>query len=230
MIRAALFIFGLPILGILIALATGCGDIEAPYCDYPEVAASVAPIVNGTPSVDRRSTASISGPTGGCTATVIGPHTVLTAAHCAEQGAPTDILVEGIGWFDVLDGVTHEEYVFPMNDLHILYTQEVLPEPYATLATTEVVCASTIAQGYGYGGVGLHERAMQETGHFADQILGTSAIAPGDSGGPLWAITADGPLLLGVASWGFGSAPDYEGETGHISVPYHYDWIQERIK
>jgi hypothetical protein len=165
---------------------------------------------------------------GYCSATIIGPHTAISAGHC---GTIEDLLVEGVAWFDVQENVLHPDFAFPSNDLRILHTEEVLPEPYAPLATDEVVCSSTIAQGYGYGGGGaLHEREVFEAGHLLDQIFASTAIAPGDSGGALYAITADGPVLLGVSSWGWGVKPNYEGGTGFISVPFHYDWIQENIR
>ena len=185
-------------------------------------------IVGGKESVDRRSTVAIQSAGGTCSGTVIGPHTVLTAAHC---GQITDVLVVAVAWFDVTEVIIHPDYSFPSFDLNIVHTLQELPEPYAVLATPEVDCYATVAQGYGVGSEGqLNEREVFESGRFDDQILASTAIAPGDSGGPLWAITDDGPVLLGVASWGVGGAPDYIGGTGFISVPEHITWIQENIR
>jgi hypothetical protein len=216
---------------IFAAFCSGCGAelLTSPYCVAPEVSGTEAYIVGGEPSVDRRSTVYVQGGNGFCSGTIVGPHTVLTAGHCEGM---TDILVEGVAWFDVNQDIPHPDYAFPSSDLRVLHTLDVLPEPYAALATDDVVCSQTIAQGYGYGSDGkLHEREVFEAGHLNDQIFNSSAIAPGDSGGPLWALTAEGPVLLGVASWGWGDEDtNYEGGTGHISVPFHNQWITENIK
>jgi len=210
---------------------SGCGDTLAdPYCEAP-TAGGTAYITNGTPSTDRRSTVYLQGRGGYCSGTIIGLHTVLTAAHCA---GVTDILVEGVAWFDVNQTIVHPDYSFPSNDLAILHSLSVLPEPYAPLATADIECTKTIAQGYGWHNdtpEDLNEREVFEATHIDDQIFNSSAIAPGDSGGPLWAITDTGPVLLGVASWGWGEADaDYEGGTGHISVVYHNEWITGEIR
>lgn len=213
---------------ILGLTCSGCSVpvLEAPYCEAPLVTDK---IVGGEVSVDRRSTVFVELGGGYCSGTIIGPHTVLTAGHC--EGAES-ILVEDVAWFEVEADVVNPDYAFPFSDLRVLHTLDVLPEPYAVLATDEVVCSRTIAQGYGRGGGGdLHEREVFEAGHVGGQIFNSTAIAPGDSGGPLWAITDAGPVLLGVASWGFGGEEvNYEGGTGHISVPFHTQWITENIK
>ena len=122
---------------------SGCGVelLEAPYCEAP--ASTSAYITNGEPSISRRATVYLEGPGGYCSGTVIGPHTVLTAAHCAFV---TDILVDGVAWFDVTETVIHPDYSFPVADMTILHTLEVLPEPYAPLATEEIECTITIVK------------------------------------------------------------------------------------
>lgn len=226
--KPLLFIFGVPMLGVIIALAWGCGSpLDAPYCQA-EVAAPEAYIVGGEASLSRRATVYVEGTNSSCSGTIIGQHTVITAYHCDGM---TDILVEGVAWFTVVEDVPHPRASFPSNDIRILHTEGPLPGPHASLATGTESCYATIAQGYGFGSYGvLHEREVFEAGHLADQIFASTAIAPGDSGGPLYALTADGYLLLGVSSWGWGSAPDYEGGTGFISVPYHIEWIAEHTK
>lgn len=232
-LTAAIMLLWLALFFFCITLTFGCGSpLDGPYCKVREVEGSIARIAGGEPSTDRRATVYVENAEGGnCSGTVIGPHTVLSARHCGEV---TDVLVEGVAWFEVEEVFPHPDGAFPVNDLVLVYTHEILPEPYALLATEDVYCAWTIAQGYGRGSGGeLHERQVFETGHILDQIFASAAIAPGDSGGPLWGIRYmdDSYVLLGVSSWGLGSeANDYEGGTGFISVPYHHDWIQERIR
>ena len=218
--------------GILAVTCSGCGVVlDPPYCEEPVVGLTTEKIVGGESSAERRSLAYIQGNGYHCSATVVGPHTVLTAGHCEDM---TDVLVEGEAWYDVTASLTHPDYLFPTADLQLLYVAEVLPEPYAELATTDIECVSLLAQGYGIGSEGLYgsEREVFQSGRIGDQLFNSTAIAPGDSGGPLYAFRADGSyVLIGVASWGWGGADvEYEGGTGHISVPEHHTWITENIK
>lgn len=228
-----IFIFAFPVLGIILSLLlTGCGEHPEPYCAAPDVDYTIGAIVNGEPSTNRRSTVYVENPKGFCSGTIIGPHTVLSAAHCD----PVDILVEGVAWFEVTESVRHPDYLFPVHDLILAYTDEVLPGPYAPIGLAEdEACYSLIAQGYGWGSLGeLHEREVYETWHGHGTITTGEGICSGDSGGPLYGVQALGvPHLVGVTSWGTSTPNECEGGTNgftDLNDPANGDWVRENIR
>jgi len=120
-------------------------------------------IVGGQPSTDRRSTVyvGIVGK-GSCSGTIIGPHTVLTAAHCAGTGGYHIYPDRNLPNYFVSTGeLKHPDYYkFSSNgdlearksDLLLIYVKETLPLPYTTeiYDTSKVAsCTGLIAQGWG---------------------------------------------------------------------------------
>jgi len=145
----------------------------------------------------------------------------------------TDVLVEGVAWYDVVGELVHEDYSFPHADLAMFYVEEVLPEPYAVVGlVTE--CSALVAQGYGVGSGGkLHERVVYETDRAGGFILTDEGVCNGDSGGPVYAITEDGPVLVGVTSWGTSEPNVCIGGTNaftDLTLPVNVDWVTENIK
>ena len=222
------------ITALLTTLAlTGCGDPSAfaPICERPDVSATAAAIVGGTPSQDRRGTVSLSrGHGSSCTGTIIGPNTVLTAAHCSNM---VWIDVDPKHSYRVAEEVAHPDWNGnTRNDLRLLYTEETLPEPYIEVATVAPDCEQLVAQGYGYGSNGdLHERNVETVALYDEIIMGTESICNGDSGGPLYAVRSDGTyVLVGVTSFGWGEPFECIEPVGFMNLLVLGEWVEERIR
>lgn len=217
----------------LLLIMAGCGSPVAPLCQAPDVAPPSQYIVNGSPSTDRRSTVYVATADGYCSGTIIGPHTVLTAAHCTN---PTDIMVEGVAWFDVNQHVTHPDYSFPKHDLQVVRSLQLLPGPYATIGLPDgAECFGLLVQGYGVGSNGaLHEREVYELSRDYGIVVASEGICNGDSGGPLYGqLAAGGTTLVGVSSYGT-NTPNVclGGTTGFVdlTVPDNFDWVAARLE
>lgn len=218
--------------GVVFALFTsGCGAPSAPLCEDPLPESSITVgIVDGELSEDRRSSVLVSMPTGWCSGTIVGPHTVLTAGHCNQDSYR--VVVEGVDIFEVYDDKTHPDYIFPQSDLHLLYTVAVLPEPYATIGLPDgASCSVLLAQGYGIGSEGaLHERVVIESSRQFGIIRTSPATCNGDSGGGLYGWTDQGWVLVGVTSFGTARPPDCDiSLPGFVDLqePINADWIEE---
>ena len=72
----------------------GCGDTsQLPQQEATEQSQSAAELINGTVTTARPSVGLLS--VSGCTATLIGPRTVLTAAHCVDSDGQADSFCSG---------------------------------------------------------------------------------------------------------------------------------------
>ena len=230
---AITYVFSLAFFLYLCFCLSGCGggphDL-GPLCEAPEIAASSQYIVNGSPSTDRRATVKVVSDSGWCSGTIVGPHTVLTAAHC--EG--TVVFFEDGTRIEVGDGLRHPNYAFPHSDLYLLYSEVTFPEPYASLGDHSE-CVSLLAQGYGIGSNHeLHEREVEHVYRDGQSIYGSESICNGDSGGPLYALDSDGAYtLVGVSS--FGLNEPYEctgGAVGFVDLTLndHITWIEEHLR
>jgi len=202
----------------------------APVCEAPEVVSITSAVVGGAPSQDRRATVKVFNSDGSCSGTIIGPHTVLTAGHC---NTPKVIAVEDFGAFEVVEHFAHPGYNSAVRtDVRIVYVENELPAPFATIATDSLVCERLVVQGYGIGSDGeLHERDVETVARFDEVIIATEGSCNGDSGGPLWALRADGSyVLVGVTSFGSGAPPECEGPGGYMNLLVLGDWVSEQVR
>ena len=227
------FIFGVPAVMFIIAMLTGCGGGKVSYepiCRQGPVAGAPAYIVDGVPSTDRRATVKVILGGGYCSGTIVGPHTVLTAGHCRN---PEVVAVENDAAYLVRENIEHPAYNGNVRtDLRLVYTFEELPGPYAELAGPGLVCEQLVAQGYGFGSDGaLHERNVETVVRYDEVIIGTESICNGDSGGPLYALRADGTyVLVGVSSFGSGEPRVCDGPVGFMNLLVLGSWVEENIE
>jgi secreted trypsin-like serine protease len=189
--------------------------------------------------------------------TMLSPHWVLTAAHVTDDMVSVEVVAgsrrhrgdrvyahrewqpTGYGWHDI--ALVHVERPF---------TARVYP---ALSDATERL--GSVAAVSGYGMTGSIAKGLQggdqrlragtvflgsiERGVYVCPIRRTpeagplpACIAPGDSGGPLWATAADGSTrLVGINSYvaRTGSPARYVvgEESGHTRVCLYLDWIAE---
>jgi hypothetical protein len=172
---------------------------------------AIPTVQGGTPSTNSYSTFVVNN----CTAVAIGPHTLVSAAHCVrpQKYAPGDLK-----WayktfsvsppnepkYHINRSVTHPGYggeiALDENDVVIHYVEETLPPPYVTTIydpTNHANCSGLLSQGYGPA---ESSSPLTECPYYADveTINGNTILRGdctdaslnnigGDSGGPLYA-------------------------------------------
>lgn len=212
---------------LVTATMAGCQGWEPDFwCkNYtPEVGSTAAYITYGdavdTQSEERLATVRLLNSNGRpvCSGVIVGPHSVLTAAHCSGLSA-IDLEPGGQVWA-ATDKLVHPNYLdeggFPGSewDLAFLYFDEVLPEPYIGFIYDPAMggyepdvryfCEGLLLHGWGraengYNGVTLFSAPWEigrATGWHVIEGRGLDgqSACPGDSGGPLYAfISKDHP-------------------------------------
>jgi hypothetical protein len=194
-------------------------------------------IIGGELSTDRRATAFVSiGGTGYCSGTVIGLHTVLTAAHCLGENMSVTI---GAQSFLVSETLKHPDYSrAPYNDLALLFVEPNLPGPYVIQvydSARAAECDSLLAQGWGKSetpAIDLNESAYRVVKENQKTLytkqLNPGGICFGDSGGPLYAIVDGSPQLAGVTSTTYSNDCMVGGD--HVRLSYYIPWLEEHVR
>ena len=222
---------------VLFCSACGSQDVGGYCATYQgQVAGQTAAINHGEPTIDRLATVAL----GGCTGVVIGPHTVLSAAHCEHDNMAVrvDTSLPSYGeYYPVSSYRVHPEWSgsYPYYDLMVVEVEGTLPPPYVTPYFPEMqeTCNEFLAQGYGANPQDpltytLRQQAYTVTG--VDPLVlwtassGPGAVCRGDSGGPLYAVIDGEIFLAGIVSAGYtGDACD--GKTAHVRVDAFLDFI-----
>jgi len=195
------------------------------------------------------------GGTGLCTGTLIAPDAVLTAAHCAEQAGPGDLVFFGPSVFEVGDTVdVAEALVHPDYDPTTAYADVAVLRLDDESGVTPVILNADAmydsawrgemlhAVGYGnadsYTGLtmGIKRETDVEIVDVGSELLyhetAGQNTCSGDSGGPLFADEDGAWVQVAVASFVY-PADTYEdycsGGGGDVRVDAHLAWIHEQL-
>jgi V8-like Glu-specific endopeptidase len=237
---------------LVVCSATACAGDLADRPDDGALAVDEQSIIGGTTDTGDPSVVAVfvhaPGATSGslCTGTVIGPHTVLTAAHCVSPAivgagqvfellSGTTITLPGIvASSTTFDPAFDINNLFAGHDIGIIHTAGALP--FASVAIAPVALALPV-QLVGYGadthantGVGT-KRQMTTNIVAASGVLiqdGNSNMQTchGDSGGPAFQTVGSTQVVVGVTSFGQDQPPSVCFNGGfHVRVDSELGFI-----
>lgn len=210
----------LNVAAFLVVLVAGCGPEELDELDQAR-----APIVNGVPYNGHPAVGTLVG----CTGTLVGHRTVLTAAHCIDGLSLFPFTVNGQHYYG--EPVPHPSYRggIPHDVGIVRLTQAVAGVVPRPLCRDNPVVGQTITIS-GFGRSSLNDK------HFGTKRVGVSTVYSvasalivstggsqvcfGDSGGPAFV----GECVAGVASASWGPC---QYAMGHTSASAYGSWITE---
>lgn len=188
------------------------------------------------------------------TCTVIAPHWALTAAHVVEDMTACSVMA-GDRLHRIDRVFAHRDYngTFQRHDIALVHVVQPFELGYFPPLTDGSEQLGSVATAVGYGVTGPlstgHDRGDGQIRAGTQRLIATEGsvwvcmirrsgspmpycIAPGDSGGGLWAKASDGrTVLVGVNSYTATTEPKTRSkageESGHTRVALYLDWIRE---
>ncbi|MCB0403663.1 MAG: S1 family peptidase [Bdellovibrionales bacterium] len=171
-------------------------------------------LINGQPvdSGTYKEVVWITSSSSGCTATVVGPRTIVTASHCATTGTTVKFNVNGTQYSARITRNPEYNNSTVSYDVALGYVdKEVTGVEYATLGVKGISTGMGITLlGYGCtrpnGGVdgtlriGESVIISTDSNRFGSRKSGGATLCPGDSGGPAFVFDGDKRYLVGINS------------------------------
>lgn len=212
---------------VIYIAVTGClgAEIES----ESEVGFAEQAIINGINTDERPEIGIITN--SGCTATLVTPRVILTAAHCVDfqTGPRADGFLTGHGEFFAIDFVISRTNSAPgWSDLAVARLVSAVPSSSAvpTPASFANAGSAETVTVYGYGCI---DRANPTLGYGTKRKFtyiyrnrwSLGLLCPGDSGGPT-ILPSRGVFLVNSGYWS-------DGSDIYASVADNYSWVSSAI-